>query len=89
MTSINATEAHIRQLLCVAFSANARFRSEASKLEEVLCGQNIGIQDLLEHVARVENHSENIKKLYESSISWKVTAPLRSFARIISKIVPS
>ena len=92
MTS-NQDEAGNALLLDLTFSANAKLRTETAKLQVALDDQSAGIQALIEHASRVENHARHVETItkhkYESSFSWKITAPLRTLFRMISRILKS
>ena len=80
-------------LLDLTFSANAKLRTETAKLQRALDDQTVGIEALREHTSRVENHARHVeavtKKKYESSISWKITSPLRKLFQVIGRLLKS
>ena len=88
MASENFDIGKISDSLEIALTANAHIRQISTSHRSKIELQNEGINTLREHAERVENHAAHVegrmKAKYESSISWKVTSPLRIFTRRVA-----
>jgi len=91
MASDQAPDIAMGPLLEFALVANAKLRTETSKLQLSLDDQTAGIQALIEHAARVENHARHVENVtkhkYESSFSWKITFPVRKLSQLVIKVL--
>lgn len=75
----------IERAIALSCALSAKFRNEVNLSKTKIDGLIRHIEALEGHVARVENHSKNLAAQYESSISWKISSPLRWVARISKK----
>ena len=101
MTEIEPEIRRVERAISLSCSMNAKFRNQVNVGQFEIDRLKRHIEALEGHVSRVENHAKYLQTLnvslsaenvslsaeYESSLSWKVSAPLRWVARFTRRII--
>ena len=94
MSEINAEVLRIERAISLSCAMNAKFRNHVNVSQIEIDRLKRHIEALEGHVSRVENHAKYVQSInvslsaeYESSLSWKISAPLRWVARFTRRIL--
>ena len=93
MSEIKSEVLRIERAISLSCAMNAKYRERVNANKIEIDRLKRHIEALEGHVSRVENHAKYLQTLndshsaeYESSLSWKVSAPLRWVARVTKRI---
>ena len=94
MSEVNSEALRIERAISLSCAMNAKFRNQVNVSQIEIDRLKRHIEALEGHVSRVENHAKYLETLnaslsaeYESSLSWKLSAPLRWVARFTRRIL--
>jgi hypothetical protein len=82
----------VEQAISLALALNAKLRMHTDESQVEVDRLICHIEALEGHVSRVENHSKHLQQFidtrvsqYESSLSWKLSSPIRWTARTVKR----
>jgi hypothetical protein len=94
VSETNSVVLRIERAISLSCVMNAKFRNQVNVSQFEIDRLKRHIEALEGHVSRVENHAKYLQTLnvslsaeYESSLSWKLSAPLRLIARFTRGIL--